>query len=198
MIGSVFQQKQNCSGKKTAWFFWGDLGPAVGVVDQPRVLGGVKREPKDQPQPRRLSKLVDRCIKRPFSLSFSYVCPEPVLANNVVFSVKMVQQRCCSRTRPPAGVQAEIRCSRSWLACRWWVGGGAVCVREPVLDDLVVRATKPQHAGRQRYAQRHFCFEFSLCLSRACLGKMIHFIYEWRKSGVSDLRLGYGAARTAG
>eukprot|EP01046_Picozoa_sp_COSAG06_P006385 COSAG06_NODE_299_length_18009_cov_6.715952_19_plen_95_part_00 len=26
-------------------------------------------------------------------------------------------------------------------------------------------------------------FEFSLCLSRACLGKTIHFIYKWRKSG---------------
>jgi hypothetical protein len=24
-------------------------------------------------------------------------------------------------------------------------------------------------------------FEFSLCLSRACLGKTIHFIYKWRK-----------------
>ena len=24
-------------------------------------------------------------------------------------------------------------------------------------------------------------FEFSLCLSRACLGKIMHFIYKWRK-----------------
>jgi hypothetical protein len=24
-------------------------------------------------------------------------------------------------------------------------------------------------------------FEFSLCLSRACLGKMMHFIYKWLK-----------------
>jgi hypothetical protein len=24
-------------------------------------------------------------------------------------------------------------------------------------------------------------FEFSLCLSRACLGKITHFIYKWRK-----------------
>ena len=28
--------------------------------------------------------------------------------------------------------------------------------------------------------KRHF-FEFSLCLSRACLGKMMTFIYKWRK-----------------
>jgi hypothetical protein len=30
-------------------------------------------------------------------------------------------------------------------------------------------------------------FEFSLCLSRACLGKMIIFIYKWYQDGVSDL-----------
>eukprot|EP01046_Picozoa_sp_COSAG06_P057193 COSAG06_NODE_11069_length_1573_cov_1.207598_1_plen_150_part_10 len=28
---------------------------------------------------------------------------------------------------------------------------------------------------------RHLFFEFSLCLSRACLGKMFVFIYKWRK-----------------
>jgi hypothetical protein len=27
-------------------------------------------------------------------------------------------------------------------------------------------------------------FEFSPCLSRACLGKMMHFIYKWRKNAV--------------
>jgi hypothetical protein len=27
-------------------------------------------------------------------------------------------------------------------------------------------------------------FEFSLCLSRACLGKMMHFIYKWLKNAV--------------
>jgi hypothetical protein len=27
-------------------------------------------------------------------------------------------------------------------------------------------------------------FEFSLCLSRACLGKMMHFIYKWLKKPV--------------
>ena len=32
--------------------------------------------------------------------------------------------------------------------------------------------------------KRHLFFEFSLCLSRACLGKMMHFIYKWRKNGV--------------
>jgi hypothetical protein len=26
-----------------------------------------------------------------------------------------------------------------------------------------------------------FFFEFSLCLSRACLGKMMHFMYKWHR-----------------
>ena len=31
--------------------------------------------------------------------------------------------------------------------------------------------------------------EFSLCLSRACLGKMMHFIYNWRKNAVFRRRV---------
>ena len=41
------------------------------------------------------------------------------------------------------------------------------------------------------YSNAFFCddktasfFEFSLCLSRACLGKIIVFIYKWRKKTV--------------
>ena len=35
---------------------------------------------------------------------------------------------------------------------------------------------------RRELAMRNaIFFEFSLCLSRACLGKMTHFIYKWRK-----------------
>jgi hypothetical protein len=40
------------------------------------------------------------------------------------------------------------------------------------------------------YSKAFFCdktasfFEFSLCLSRACLGKIIVFIYKWRKKTV--------------
>jgi hypothetical protein len=38
-------------------------------------------------------------------------------------------------------------------------------------------------------------FEFSLCLSRACLGKNVHFIYKWRKN---DAFRSAGRGRTAG
>lgn len=31
------------------------------------------------------------------------------------------------------------------------------------------------------WCSKPFFFEFSLCLSRACLGKLMHFIYKWRK-----------------
>jgi hypothetical protein len=37
--------------------------------------------------------------------------------------------------------------------------------------------------SRQACRKRHFC-EFSLCLSRACLGKKMTFIYKWRKKPV--------------
>ena len=40
-------------------------------------------------------------------------------------------------------------------------------------------------------------FEFSLCLSRACLGKMMHFIYKWlRKWRFSHRSVGCGVAPT--
>ena len=34
---------------------------------------------------------------------------------------------------------------------------------------------------RSTPAETPLFFEFSLCLSRACLGKMMHFMYKWRK-----------------
>ena len=34
----------------------------------------------------------------------------------------------------------------------------------------------------------HLFFEFSLCLSRACIGKMIVFIYKWLKNAVFRCR----------
>jgi hypothetical protein len=33
----------------------------------------------------------------------------------------------------------------------------------------------------QRLRENGTFFEFSLCSSRACLGKIMHFIYKWRK-----------------
>jgi hypothetical protein len=46
-------------------------------------------------------------------------------------------------------------------------------------------------ARRLAYLQktRLLIFEFSLCLSRACLGKMIIFSIKWRKKRVSLLTL---------
>jgi hypothetical protein len=40
-------------------------------------------------------------------------------------------------------------------------------------------------------------FEFSLCLSRACLGKIMHFIYKWLKKYLpfSALSLVLGLSR---
>jgi hypothetical protein len=44
--------------------------------------------------------------------------------------------------------------------------------------------------------KRHF-IEFSLCLSRACLGKIMHFIYKWlKKWRFSHLSIATEAAPT--
>jgi hypothetical protein len=39
---------------------------------------------------------------------------------------------------------------------------------------------KPERLRKSPARKRPF-FEFSLCLSRACLGKMLVFIYKWLK-----------------
>jgi hypothetical protein len=45
--------------------------------------------------------------------------------------------------------------------------------------DEVKKAQKPEASVRKTSF-----FEFSLCLSRACLGKMIVFIYKWLQKAV--------------
>ena len=64
------------------------------------------------------------------------------------------------------------RCSRA--AAERAAAGMAVC-RIPYSS---VEAC-PQPSFHLR--ENGLFFEFSLCLSRACLGKMMHFIYKWQK-----------------
>jgi hypothetical protein len=53
------------------------------------------------------------------------------------------------------------------------------------LSELVHFMVHLEHAAvHVACEKRHSVFEFNLCLSRAYLGKMMHFIYQWRKSGV--------------
>ena len=52
--------------------------------------------------------------------------------------------------------------------------------------ELILRSRSEQlfkaYVGRTIMVRKRLSgFEFSLCLSRACLGKMIHFVYKWRK-----------------
>jgi hypothetical protein len=56
----------------------------------------------------------------------------------------------------------------------------AYCVRQLCLhnDDPVSFRLRPEPATKRAF------FEFSLCLSRACLGKMIVFTFKWRKNAV--------------
>jgi hypothetical protein len=68
------------------------------------------------------------------------------------------------------------RCGRAACNC----GGGAVAQEEPLLQ----RCGRCLQLSLQRadtLRENGTFFEFSLCLSRACLGKIIHFIYKWLK-----------------
>jgi hypothetical protein len=58
----------------------------------------------------------------------------------------------------------------------------APCSEEERVGDcknVIVHTLRVHHLDH--LGKRHSRFEFSLCLSRACLGKMIIFIYKWLK-----------------
>jgi len=73
---------------------------------------------------------------------------------------------------------------------RWLQKTAAFAPRRPSLScrRSPRRATTPQH--RLRRPLLSLLFEFSLCLSQACLGKMMHFIYKWRKNAVFSPAVG--------
>jgi hypothetical protein len=51
-------------------------------------------------------------------------------------------------------------------------------------DDASCVYDGPTFVGRSSVRKTASFLEFSLCLSRACLGKMMHFIYKWLKNAV--------------
>jgi hypothetical protein len=87
-----------------------------------------------------------------------------------------LQQRCRNSS---SSSRRRGRCGRAACNC----GGGAVAQEEPLLQ----RCGRCLQLSLQRadtLRENGTFFEFSLCLSRACLGKIMHFIYKWRKSAV--------------
>jgi hypothetical protein len=52
------------------------------------------------------------------------------------------------------------------------------------LDDITLVEHDLRGLHRVSLRKTPLFFEFSLCLSRACLGKMFLFVYKWLKSGV--------------
>ena len=61
-------------------------------------------------------------------------------------------------------------------------GGSDYPVPEPALEFAVLstKAASEKKPVTLQCSIRCF-FEFSLCLSRACLGKMMRLMYKWRK-----------------
>eukprot|EP01046_Picozoa_sp_COSAG06_P056837 COSAG06_NODE_10885_length_1601_cov_168.692941_1_plen_151_part_10 len=80
--------------------------------------------------------------------------------------------RTCARisSEPPAGKAAS---------------GERICAQVGSSFARPVRNASLKPAGSELpAAERSFFGDFSLCLSRACLGKVFGFIYKWLKKGV--------------
>jgi hypothetical protein len=55
------------------------------------------------------------------------------------------------------------------------------CLARTCLGRALCRARRPPRTRRLRLRENGTFFELSLCSSRACLGKMLIFIYKWLK-----------------
>ena len=80
---------------------------------------------------------------------------------------------------------AAKSCIRQASGLHWVRGAPALHTDSLAVTLLSNRAESKLRAVRKTAA----FFEFSLCLSRACLGKMIVFIYEWLKNAVFRRRI---------
>jgi hypothetical protein len=142
------------------------------------------------------------CEKRHSFLNFSYVCPEPVLVKGCILYINGIAK---------SGVFLTLEialCTNRWkrsAPCVFQLPHGCP---EPVLanHDRVWSDSLPHSNSKKKKGLSFFAFlgpligrlppsrpagstlqenvpfwEFSLCLSRACLGKTIAFIYKWRK-----------------
>eukprot|EP01046_Picozoa_sp_COSAG06_P049376 COSAG06_NODE_7589_length_2449_cov_18.841769_2_plen_191_part_00 len=125
--------------------------------------------------------------------TFPYVCPEPVLAKwcilykngaKVAFFEPPDRSRIsfvCFETEKRNGVRLDLNHERG----RGGGGGqGSHLIVLSVSDMSHLGSFQRDFLlGREHFQLREngTFFEFSLCLSRACLGKIMHSIYKWRK-----------------
>eukprot|EP01046_Picozoa_sp_COSAG06_P000243 COSAG06_NODE_7_length_38054_cov_37.302569_5_plen_211_part_00 len=116
------------------------------------------------------------CEETPSCLEFSScVCPEPVLTNSRSFLHK------------------EIKFKAKPRRCKAFFTSGAAAhlnlrslLRLPTTSASASSSRQRQlRVWRLPPARKRAFFEFSLCLSRACLGKKMTFVYKWRKSPFS-------------
>jgi hypothetical protein len=75
-----------------------------------------------------------------------------------------------------------VACRTSWVEIDHAVPGTGedMSAGRPAAAERAVRPS----VYHQHWEKTPFYFEFSLCLSRACLGKIIVFAYKWLKNGV--------------
>ena len=76
-----------------------------------------------------------------------------------------------------------------WCACLRCRGVHSAAVIEALAREL--KEERFLQPGADTKGKRHSFLSFSLCLSRACLGKMIVYIYKWRKKGDSIQKISF-------
>jgi uncharacterized membrane protein len=88
----------------------------------------------------------------------------------------------------PVSVWMETRCSPPYLNIglqRGLVNTGFYREKGAGFGDSDrENRNAPGSTPPDTYKKTPFFFEFSLCLSRACVGKMLIFSIKWRKNGV--------------
>jgi hypothetical protein len=112
-------------------------------------------------------------------LSFPYVCPEPVLVKRSFVSIKWSKRGVFlpSRGRTLSHRSAQHRSIPTGKSDRCWVH-----FQNHRVDSWQPHTVSSRtHLTVDVLRKTPLFFEFSLCLSRACLGKMFVLMYKWRK-----------------
>ena len=116
------------------------------------------------------------------------------------FSAPLLRERRCELqklrritaliVRPPAQRAANLRRAGADWGLRERAARGNAVLRQGVSQRGLEQGHAREVGGDEQAAEfsvgGNLCetplvFEFSVCLSRACLGKIMHLIYKWRK-----------------
>jgi hypothetical protein len=94
---------------------------------------------------------------------------------------KEIMRKALTDAAFPAGLPEKLRISRTESRAAHW----------SEIFSGMLEVARDQKTSTAQVRKTASFFEFSLCLSRACLGKMIVFITKWLKNAVFRRRFGF-------